>query len=233
MNNHMMPAGILVILTAIIAGCIGPGYLSSHANGQSPGEGTGFLQPAATTPAAGSGGPIASKHPGETDSGIPLLLTATDWQMAGECGWTEQDIPLAASLLLNNCEVRSLLADGWKIRGIGYDMNFLGSRCRMTTHPDATESCDWCLDAGPTLVLQYNGLTTEYLADMNNKTVKHFRTDIPEGATSISTGDSDIIRLRNGTVLYTFRSCSGPGISGGWGFKLKKPTRFQDNIRLL
>jgi hypothetical protein len=211
MENFRMSAGILIILTVTIAGCAGPDYLSSHTNSQSPGEGTGFLQPAATNQAAGSVGSVASTRPVITDQGIPLLLTADDWAMAGECGWTEQDIPLATSLLLNNCEVRSLLADGWKIRGIGYDMNFLGSRCRMTTHPDAPESCDWCPDAGPTLVLQYNGLTTEYLADMNNKTVKHFRTDIPEGATSISTGSSDIIRLRNGTVLYTFRTCPDTG----------------------
>lgn len=215
MNSLIVPAGILVILMAVIAGCTGPGSISLPANGPSAGNLTGPSIPVGAPSITKPGGSIATTHPMTTDSGIPLLLTPADWQMAGECGWNEQDIPAATSLLLNNCEVRNLIADGWKIKGIGFDMNFLGSRCRMTTHPDAPESCDWCLDAGPTLVLQYNGLTTEYLADMNNKTVRHFRTDIPEGATSISTGGSDMIRLRNGTILYTFRPCPGSGYNPG------------------
>jgi hypothetical protein len=209
MDNFRISVGILVILAVIMAGCMGPGSISLPANGPLPGNGTGPSAPLGAPSSTNPGGSIGTTHPTTTDSGIPLLLTPFDWQMAGECGWTDKDSAVATSLLLENCEVRNLIADGWKIKGIGYDMNVLGSRCRMTTHPDAPESCDWCLDAGPTLVLQYNGLTTEYLADMKNKTVKHFRTDIPEGAASISTGGSDIIRLRNGTILYTFKTCSG------------------------
>jgi len=168
------------------------------------------MQPAASPPGTGPADQLTSTHPTVTDSGIPLLLTATDWQLAEGCGWTEKDIPGTIALFMSNCGVKNLLADGWQIKGIGYDMNFLGSRCRISTHPDATESCDWCLDAGPTLVMRYGSFTTEFLANMKNKTVTRFKTTIPDDAASISTGDSDIVTWRNGTVLYTFRKCPGP-----------------------
>jgi len=206
MNSLWISAGILVILAVIMAGCTGPGYVPSQ-NNQTQGGGTGLMKPAASPTGTGPADQFTSKHPTITDQGIPLLLTGTDWQLAEGCGWTEKDIQETVALFTSNCEVNNLLADGWKIEGIGYDMNFLGSRCRMSTHPDTTESCDWCLDAGPTLVMQRDGLTTEFLANMKNQTVTRFRTTIPDDAASISTGDSDIVTLRNGTVLYTFRKC--------------------------
>ena len=128
--------------------------------------------------------------------------------MAEGCGWTAENISESAALFKDTCQVRNLLNDGWEIVGIGYDMNFIGSRCRMSTHPYATSSCDWCLDAGPTLALRYKGLmTTEFLANIPAKTVTHFKTDMLEGTGSISRDDSDSIKFRNGTVLYTFRNC--------------------------
>ncbi len=139
---------------------------------------------------------------------IPVLLTDTDWKIAGDCGWTADNLPETEALFMNDCQVRRLLSDGWEIVGIGYDMNFIGSRCRMSTHPDVAGSCDWCLDAGPTLALQYHGIMkTELIAHVKEKTVTGFRTDLPDGTVSVSTGDSEIIRYRNGTVLYTFRNC--------------------------
>jgi hypothetical protein len=206
MNSFQVLSGFLIIVTIVTAGCTIPGSHVPKADGQPPGIGTGHPQPTGT-PAADIPTRNVSSHPTVTASGIPLLLTDTDWQMAEGCGWTGQDISVTTALLTNSCEVRNLLADGWQIKGLGYDMNFLGSRCRMSTHPDASGSCDWCLDSGPTLVLQYSSLTTEFLVNMKDKTVTRFRTDLPEDATSISTGDADIIRLRNGTVLYTFRKC--------------------------
>lgn len=139
---------------------------------------------------------------------IPVMLRDTDWKIAGDCGWTVDNLSETAALFMNDCQVRRLQSDGWETVGIGYDMNFIGSRCRKTTHPDATDSCDWCLDAGPTFTLRYKGvLTTELMAHVKEKTVTRFRTDLPEGAVSVSTWDSEIIRYRNGTVLYTFREC--------------------------
>ncbi len=141
-------------------------------------------------------------------SAIPLLLTDADWHMAEGCGWTADNVSGSAALLRDNCQVRNLLSDGWEIIGIGYDMNVIGSRCRMSTHPDAASSCDWCLDAGPTLTLRYKGImTTEFLANLPAKTVTLFRTEMPDGTGSVSRDGSDIIMFRNGTVLYTFRSC--------------------------
>jgi hypothetical protein len=78
----------------------------------------------------------------------------------------------------------------------------------MSTHPDAAGSCDWCLDAGPTLTLGYKGImTTEFLANVKAKTVTLYQTDMPEGTGSVSRDGSDIIMYRNGTVTYTFRNC--------------------------
>ena len=136
--------------------------------------------------------------------GIPILLSGTDWQTANECGWTREKLADTTALFLGNCQVRHLLRDGGTMVGIRYDMNFMGSRCRQSTHPAAGDSCDWCLDAGPVLVIRYNGMTTEYLADIRDNTVSHFSTDLPEGAGSASTGDSDVILFRNGTLFYVF-----------------------------
>ena len=169
---------------------------------------TGLTHPPTQAPATITPLSYASVHAAVNTSTIPLLLTDADWQMAEGCGWTADNISESAALLTDNCQARQLLTDGWKIVGIGYDMNLIGNRCRMTTHPDATSSCDWCLDAGPTLALRYKGImTTEFLADVQAKTVIRFRTDMPEETGSISHGDSDIVMFRNGTVLYTFRRC--------------------------
>jgi hypothetical protein len=147
-------------------------------------------------------------NPTTNSTTIPVLLTDTDWKVAGDCGWMVNDLPKTTALLMNDCQVQHLLGDGWEIVGIGYDMNFLGSRCRKTTHPDATGTCNWCLDSGPTLALRYRGvMTTRFLANVKGQTVTRFWAELPEGAASVSTGDSDIIKYRNGTVLYTFRNC--------------------------
>jgi hypothetical protein len=42
---------------------------------------------------------------------------------------------------------------------------------------------------------------------MKTKTVTRFKTDMPGGTGSISRDGSDSVMFRNGTVLYTFRSC--------------------------
>jgi hypothetical protein len=141
---------------------------------------------------------------------IPVLLTDNDWKIAGGCGWTASDLSETAALFMNDCQVRRLMNDGWEIVGIGYDMNFIGSRCKQSTHPEAVDSCDWCLDSGPTLKLGYKGIiTTELLAHVREKTVTGFRTDLTGEMRSESTGDSERIVYRNGTVLYIFRSCNG------------------------
>jgi hypothetical protein len=145
--------------------------------------------------------------PGSSSYSIPVLLTDIDWQLAGECGMAADNLSQSASLFIDDCQIQQLLRDGWEIVGIGYDMNLIGSRCRQSTHEDVKESCDWCLDAGPTLSLRYRGITTEYLANMKEKKVIHFVIDIQGNTSVVDTGDSEIIMFRNGTDLYTFRSC--------------------------
>lgn len=182
--------GILLVLALCFAGCTVP------ASPVTPEKTPGI-----------SDHPVLS-NPVVTTTAIPLLFTDADWQLANGCGWTADNISGTAALLRDNCEVRQLLLDGWEITGIGYDMNFPGSRCRLSTHPDAGSSCDWCLDAGPTLTLRYGEImTTEFLVNVKEGTVTRFRTDLPEGTGSASMGDKDIVRFRNGTVLYTFRTC--------------------------
>jgi hypothetical protein len=138
---------------------------------------------------------------------VPVLLTDIDWEMARGCGFTEDNLQESASLFLDDCQIQQLLRDGWEIDGIGYDMNFIGSRCRISTHPDANSTCDWCLDAGPTLSLRYKGITTVYLADLKDKKVVHYITDSSGNTMVKSTKESDIIIVRNGTEQYTFRNC--------------------------
>jgi hypothetical protein len=152
--------------------------------------------------------PYASVNAAVNTSIIPLLLTDDDWKRAGDCGWTADNLSETAAIFQDNCQVRRLLGDGWEIGGIGYDMNLIGSRCRLSTHPDAPGSCDWCLDAGPTLTLSYKGImTTEFLANVQEKTTTRFMTEMPEEAGSVATADSDRVVFGNGTVLYTFTSC--------------------------
>jgi hypothetical protein len=194
---------ILLLLAISISGCTIPPTTVTNITGKSVDNGL--------TPSPTAIPPAFIRYPANSTANstiIPVMLTDTDWKIAGDCGWTVDNLTETAALFMNDCQVRRLLGDGWEIVGIGYDMNFLGSRCRMSTHPDATDTCDWCLDAGPTLALRYKGImTTELMAHVKEKTVTGFRADLPEGAVSVSTGDSEIIRYRNGTVLYTFRSC--------------------------
>jgi hypothetical protein len=186
----MLFAGFLIVLAILAAGCTAPG----------------------TTPQPddGTAAPItASMNAAVNTSSIPLILTDDQWKMAYDCGWTKENISETAALFQDSCRVKMLVSDGWTIEGIGYDMNFLGSRCRTSTHPDAPKDCDWCPDAGPTLSLRYHGImTAEYMANMVTKTVTHYSTNLPEGAGSASYGDTDTIRYRNGTVLYVFRNCT-------------------------
>jgi hypothetical protein len=138
---------------------------------------------------------------------IPLLFTDYHWQTAGSCGWSKDDIAPAEALFMESCRVKSLLRDGWTIAGMRYDTDFLGSRCRRSVHPDAAQDCDWCADAGPTLVLRYQSVETELMAHPGDRTVTPFKTSLPDGAASVSDGDAESIVFRNGTVLYTFRHC--------------------------
>lgn len=198
---------ILLLLAVSITGCTTPTSPVTNTIEKTADTG-GTPPPAASQPAIITPLPYASTNAAVNTSAIPLLLTDTHWQLAGGCGWTADNISESAALLMDNCQVRHLLSDGWEIVGIGYDMNFIGSRCRRSTHPKATDSCDWCLDAGPTLALRYKGImTTEFLANVKERTVTRFRTNLPEETGSASTGDSDKVVFRNGTVLYTFRNC--------------------------
>ena len=207
MNFKLVFFGILLVLAISIAGCTITSSPATNTTGKSVDTG-GTPLSTARPPAFITYSSDSSASPAANSTKIPVLLTDTDWKIAGDCGWTVDNLSETAALFMNDCQVRHLQSDGWEIVGIGYDMNFLGSRCRKTTHPDATDSCDWCLDAGPTLALRYKGImTTELMAHVKEKTVTGFRTDLPEGVVSVSTGDSEIIRYRNGTVLYTFRNC--------------------------
>lgn len=108
---------------------------------------------------------------------------------------------------MDDCRIQQLLRDGWEIAGIGYDMYLIGSRCRGSTHQDANESCDLCLDAGPTLSLSFRGITTVYIANLNENKVIHYIADAQGSSFVYYKGVSEIIIVRNGTVLYTFRGC--------------------------
>jgi len=147
--------------------------------------------------------PASEVYPKEYN-GTPLLLTESDWRLAHDCGWDMEKLADTTNLLLGNCQVRHLIRDGGTVAGIRYDMNLIGSRCRQITHPKASDSCDWCLDAGPVLVINYSGMKVEYLAHLKEQTVSHFSTDFPEGSGSVHNGESDVILFRNGTIFYTF-----------------------------
>jgi hypothetical protein len=198
---------ILLLLTVSVTGCTTP---------VSPAAGTGgnpvrtpLIPPqSAGHPEIFTPLPFTSVNAAVNTSAIPLLLTDEDWKYAEECGWTPDNLSESAGILMDDCEVRNLTGDGWEIAGIGYDMNVLGSRCRMSTHPGVDDTCDWCLDAGPTLTLRYRStMTTSFRANLQTKTVTRFRAELPEGTGSVFTGDSERILFRNGTVLYTFRHC--------------------------
>ena len=190
MARGIFLAGFLIGLAVLAAGCTVPG--------------------SAQQPDGGNAAPVsASMNAAVNTSPVPLILSDDQWKTAYGCGWTKENISETAALFMDSCQIRTLVRDGWTIEGIGYDMNFLGSRCRKTTHENVPEDCDWCLDAGPTLSLRYRGgMTTEYMAHMETGTVTHYSTNLPEGAGSASDGDTDTIRYRNGTVLYVFRNCT-------------------------
>ena len=186
----MLFAGFIIVVAVLAAGCTAPETPQQTDNGNAA--------------------PVsASMNAAVNTSPVPLILTDDQWKMAYDCGWTKENISETAALFQDSCRVKMLVRDGWIIEGIGYDMNFLGSRCRSTTHENVPEDCDWCLDAGPTLSLRYHdGMTVEYMANMVTKTVTHYSTNLPEGAGSASYDDTDTIRYRNGTVLYVFRNCT-------------------------
>jgi hypothetical protein len=203
MKGWMVFFCMICFLAVWIAGCATPVAKTLDTSCQSA-----MIPEKTVLPSVGDSG-IAKDSPApgilpKDYEGIPILLSETDWQTAKECGWTKDELPDTTALLLGNCQVRHLLRDGGTIVGIRYDMNFLGSRCRQSTRPAAGDSCDWCLDAGPVLVIRYHGMTTEYLADTRENTISRFSTGLPEGAGSASNGDSDVILFRNGTVFYTF-----------------------------
>lgn len=195
---------ILVFLTLCTSGCISDFPPSMNTSPQvTPRRDIPVPQaiPSATTQI------IEVSGPGDSYYSIPVLLTDLDWELARGCGWTEENLSQSASLFIDDCRIQLLLRDGWEITGIGYDMNFIGSRCRRSTHPDVNESCDWCLDSGPTLSLSFKGITTVYLANLNEKKVIHYIVDSAGNSFVIYKGGSEIIIVRNDTVLYTFRGC--------------------------
>ncbi len=195
---------ISVVLTLCISGCISNFVPSKNFTPpDAPPQGN-FSSPPTTAITIEN---IDVPGPGSSNYSIPVLLTDIDWILAGDCGFTADNLSQSASLFLDDCRIQQLLRDGWEITGIGYDMNLIGSRCRRSTHPDANESCDWCQDAGPTLFLSYRGITTEYLANLSEKKVIHYIADTAGNSWVIYKGESDITIVRNGTVLYTFRDC--------------------------
>ena len=207
MNNRSVFLCILILVVIFISGCT-TFTPPSNTSGITRDTDKNTPQSDTSPPTQFTPFPNASENAAVNTSAIPLLLTEADWQMAEGCGWTIENISESAALFKSNCQVRNLLGDGWNIVGMGYDMNIIGSRCRMSTHPGAAGSCDWCLDAGPTLALRYKGMmTSEFLANMKTETVTLYRTDMPEGTGSISRNNSDTIVYRNGTALYTFRPC--------------------------
>ena len=196
MTRLLLVSGILIILAVILSGCTG--FPATN----------GTLQPSVTPSLPGAPPTNASMNAALNTSTIPLILTDDQWKMANDCGWTADNISETAALFADNCRVRQLESDGWIIEGIGYDMNVLGSRCRISTHRDAPENCDWCLDAGPTLSLRYKGvMTTEFMVHMKEKTVSGYSLSLPENSWSSSDGVTDSVVFRNGTVFYTFRKC--------------------------
>ncbi len=194
---------ISLILVMLITGCTIP------ESPETPGESTTITRPASTLPVSPTIFPNSSIITPPNASPVPLLLKDSDWQTASGCGWTQDAIPESAALLTGNCQVRQLVGDGWEIVGIGYEMNFIGSRCRKTTHPDVSDSCDWCLDAGPTLRLQYKGImTSDFMANLPERKVTMFKTSAPMGVWSGGSPDgSQVYTFENGTVLYRFRRC--------------------------
>ena len=191
---------ISIFLTLCISGCISDFPPSIQTSPQVTPGGDIPVPPATDQT-------IEVPGPGTSNYSIPVLLTDLDWELARGCGWTEENLTQSASLFLDDCRIQQLLQDGWEITGIGYDMYLIGSRCRRSTHPDANESCDWCQDAGPTLSLSFRGITTVYLANLNEKKVIHYIVDRAGNSFVRYKGGSEIIIVRNDTVLYTFRGC--------------------------
>jgi len=210
MKPTIIGAGGLVLACILLTGCV---------NTAAPKETPAGFTPAITThvsPPAGSGPglQVPAKTVQEipyTDtvlgnaSTIPVILSGPTWEIARGCGWTEANLTESATLLMSNCQAKQLIHDGGRVMGIGYDMNFIGSRCRATTHPDVNAtSCNFCSDAGPTLSIDYHGMTVEYIANLGTKTAGQYSATLPDGAGSDSTGGKEVIRFANGTVFYTF-----------------------------
>lgn len=211
MKLTIIGAGCLVLACILLAGCV---------NTAAPKETPAGLTPTITTPAApspafsGPGLQVPSKTVQEipyTDpvlgnaSSIPVILSGPTWEIAKGCGWTEANLTESATLLMSDCQARQLIRDGGRVVGIGYDLNLIGSRCRASTHPDVNAtSCDFCSDAGPTLSIDYHGMTVQYIANLGTKTVSRYSASLPDGAGSDSIGGNEIIRFQNSTVFYTF-----------------------------
>jgi hypothetical protein len=206
MNLRSAACGSAIVFFLLAAGCMTP---------STPGlPGTGIDGPVITViPAVMqeetmSPSPPAQKNVGVNTSAIPLRLSDADWQAARSCGWSEKNFPESAALFTNSCTVKTLLRDGWTIRGMRYDLNLLGNRCRRSTHPNAPHDCDWCRDGGPVLVLGYRDIMeTELMGHLNDKTVTHLGTTLPPDSGSISKDGSMSVVFHNGTILYTFRDC--------------------------
>ncbi|MFA5294539.1 MAG: hypothetical protein WC382_03360 [Methanoregulaceae archaeon] len=204
MDRGIIFISLSIFLTLFTSGCISDFTPSMNTSPQVTTDGDIPVPQATPTATAQK---IEVPGPGTSNYTIPVLLTDLDWKLANGCGWTEDNLSQSASLFMDDCRIQQLLRDGWEITGIGYDMYLIGSRCRRSTHPDANESCDWCLDAGPTLFLSFQGITTVYLANLNEKKVIHYIADTQGNSFVYYKGGSEIIIVRNGIVLYTFRGC--------------------------
>lgn len=210
MKLTIIGAGCLVLASIFLAGCVDTAAPGATPAGLTPAR----TAPGATPDVSGPGLQVPAKTIQEIPyadpvlgnaSAIPVIISGPDWEMARGCGWTEANLTESAALLMSNCQARQLIRDGGRVIGIGYDMNFIGSRCRASTHPDVNvTSCDFCSDAGPTLSIDYHGMTVRYLAHPGTKTVTLYSTSLPAGAGSALSGDSDTLRFPNGTVFYTF-----------------------------
>lgn len=118
---------ILVFLTLCTSGCISDFPPSMNT---SPQVTLGGDIPVPQALPSATSQIIEVPGPGASNYSIPVLLTDLDWELARECGWTEENLSQSMALFLDDCRIQQLLLDGWEITGIGYDMNFVGSRCR-------------------------------------------------------------------------------------------------------
>lgn len=206
MNCRSAACCIIMVILLLTAGCMTPSAPGLHGPvTDAPGI---TVTSAVTLEEIEIPSPPSQKDAVVNTQTIPLILSDADWQAARSCGWSEKNFPESAALFTNSCTVKTLLRDGWTIKGMRYAINFLGSRCRRSTHPDAPADCNWCADSGPVLVLGYrNVMEAELMAHIADGSVTHLGATLPPDTASVSRDNSSSIVFRNGTVLYIFTEC--------------------------